>query len=237
MKYITFTFCLLFGTGLIGQGFYIDAGVKAQYGGTSLINSAILDRTDWTYDIATGYSFGGKLGFNFEDHGITVDAMFGKYSASFESNNGADNTFTDWQFTDIYLLYRLSRFRGYFEVGPKVSFIKDVENTYPDGTIENTTEFYNDNAFSGVLGFGTYIIGSDGSFSGIFGLRFEYGLSDMLDESLGAENGYPINQPDLYTAGYETTHNFFAGLVFELNWGIGYYGKASCGARGKFIFL
>lgn len=237
MKYITIAFCFLFGTSLMGQGFFIDGGVKAQYGGTSLINSAVLDHPDWNYDIATGLAYGGKLGFNFEDHGVTVDVMFGEYSSSFETNNGNDNAIVDWKFTDVYLLYRLSRFRGYFEVGPKVSFIRDVENTLIDGTIETTTNFYNDNAYSGVLGFGTYLLGTDGSFSGIFGLRFEYGLSDMVNSNVATEVGYPVNQADLYNNGYQATNNFFAGLVFELNWGIGYYGKASCGARGKFIFL
>lgn len=237
MKYLTILLSIIISGTLSAQSFYIDAGLKAQTGATSLINQAVVDHPNWDYDISTGFSFGGKIGFNFEDHGITVDAMFGKAESSFETDGGNANLVTEWKSTDLYLLYRLSRYRGYLELGPKATFVRDVTNRRPDGTTENVTDLYEEQAYSGVLGFGTYLIGTDGSFSGIFGLRFEYGLTDILNQDLGQDLGLPVRQDDLYANGYQNTVPFFAGLVFELNFGIGYYGKASCGARGKFIFL
>lgn len=240
MKYITILLILFFGATLSAQSFYIDAGLKAQMGTTRLHNASIESHPNWSYDLANGFAYGGKVGFNFEDHGITVDVMFGKGSSSFENNDAnmvLGNLITDYSTTDIYLLYRLSRYRGYLELGPKVSFIRDITNRDITGVESNVAEFYEDNAYSGVLGFGTYVIGTDGSFSGIFGLRIEYGLTDMLTQPNGEDMGLPVLQADLYENGLNSTIPFFAGLVFELNWGIGYYGKASCGARGKFIFL
>ncbi len=236
MKYFTILISLFFAFSLSAQSFYIDAGVKAQSGATALINQSVNDHPNWNYDIGTGFSFGGKVGFNFEDHGITVDVLLNNGESAFEFD-GNQNFVTDYATTDIYLLYRLSRYRGYLELGPKMNLVRNVTNRAIDGTEEDVTDLYLDNSYSGVLGFGTYLIGTDGRFSGIFGLRFEYGLTDMLDQTLGQPLGLPIRQDGLYDDGYNTTVPFFAGLVFELNWGIGYYGKASCGARGKFIFL
>ncbi len=237
MKYITFLLSFLFAGTLAAQSFYIDAGVKAQMGATALINQSVNNHPNWSYDIGNGFSFGGKVGFNFEDHGITVDVLLGKGESSFEFDNGVSNLITEYATTDIYLLYRLSRYRGYLELGPKMNLLRDVTNTGADGVANDVSEYYVDNSYSGVLGFGTYLIGTDGRFSGIFGLRFEYGLTDMVDQTMGQDLGLPVFQDALYAEGYNTSVPFFAGLVFELNWGIGYYGKASCGARGKFIFL
>lgn len=241
MKYLIILLSVLISGTLTAQSFYIDAGVKAQTGATALINTAVNDHPEWNYDIATGFSFGGKVGFNFEDHGITVDVLFGKGESSFEKslagNGGTENLIAEYSTTDLYLLYRLSRYRGYLEIGPKATFWRDITNRMPDGSTQDVGSFYEDQSYSGVLGFGTYLIGTDGRFSGIFGLRFEYGLSDMLTQADGEPLGLPVLQDDLYANGYAQTVPFFAGLVFEMNWGIGYYGKASCGARGKFIFL
>lgn len=236
MKYITILLSLFFAGTVSAQSFYIDAGLKAQTGATALINKSVNDHQSWDYDIGTGFSYGGKVGFNFEDHGITIDVLLGNGESKFEFE-GDQNFITDYATTDIYLLYRLSRYRGYLELGPKINMVRSVENRRLDGTIEDVTDSYEDNSYSGVLGFGTYLIGTDGRFSGIFGLRFEYGFTDLLNQEMGSAMNLPIRQEGLYAEGYNTTVPFFAGLVFELNWGIGYYGKASCGARGKFIFL
>ncbi len=238
MKYAVTLFSLLFTMGLSAQQLWFDCGVKAQFGGTGLVNQAISDSGSWNYDIATGLGFGGKLGINFEVHGITIDALFGNASSSFEADGGSSNLNVDWQYTDIYMLYRLSRYRGYFEIGPKMTMLREVENNKTNTAESNiVTDKYESNGFSGVLGFGTYLIGSDGRFSGIFGLRFEYGFSDLVMQSFGESEGLPVDTPNIYDNGYQKSVPLFAGLVFEFNWGIGYYGKASCGQRGKFIFL
>ena len=57
----------------------------------------------------------------------------------------------------------------------------------------------------------------------------------MRRASGGAESLAPI--PGIYADGYKSSNVAFAGVVFELNWGIGYFGKAQCGARSKFIMF
>ena len=79
-------------------------------------------------------------------------------------------------------------------------------------------------------------MGNDGRFSGILGLRFEYALTD-LDSEDGKKAGAPILDPSIYANGNKASNLAFAGVVFELNWGIGYFGKAQCGARSKFIMF
>jgi len=81
------------------------------------------------------------------------------------------------------------------------------------------------------LGFGTYILGNDGRFSGILGLRFEYGFQDVVTDT--GREGHPV----VYTGERSSTNPLFAGLVFEFNWGIGGVGQARCGEKSKFIFF
>ena len=55
--------------------------------------------------------------------------------------------------------------------------------------------------------------------------------------SAGKTNFAPTNLGNIYDEGYKTTHPVFAGIVAELNWGIGYFARAKCGARSKFIMF
>lgn len=216
---------------------WFDVGVKGQYGATSMFNQVIADSDDWRYDISTGYSFGGKIGINKGTSGLTIDVMAATGTASFEDarlSGNAINTELNWNSIDIYTLYRNNRQLGYVEVGPKFTVLRNAE--YSDGISElasDVTAFYEGNNVNAVLGFGAYFLGSDGAFSGILGLRFEYGLTDIVNPS-GHASGIPVGDVSLDTGG-SVTHPLFAGVSFELNWGLGYYGKASCGGRAKFI--
>ncbi|MEO0341686.1 MAG: hypothetical protein AAF242_21065 [Bacteroidota bacterium] len=51
----------------------------------------------------------------------------------------------------------------------------------------------------------------------------------------GATLGAPVGDPTLNVNGAATTSPIFAGIVFELNWGIGYFGQAACGERSKLM--
>ena len=96
-------------------------------------------------------------------------------------------------------------------------------------------DFYEKTPMAAVLGFGTYVIGNDGAFSGILGLRFEYGFTDIVSE-LGTPEGVD-RQPVNYVGDVSSTNPIFAGIVFEFNWGIGGVGQARCGEKSKFIWF
>ncbi|MBK6783343.1 MAG: hypothetical protein IPG79_05930 [Saprospiraceae bacterium] len=207
--------------------------MKVQYGASGFYNSAIADFSDYNYRIGTGYSFGGKVGINFRYNGIAIDVMYNKASQVFDDNELNRTVNFDWKSLDVYTLYRHAKNLGYFEIGPKVSFLNEVTDNVQGNTVERN-DYYNKNMFSGVIGFGANIIGNDGAFSGILGLRFEYGLTDFVSDA-GTTAHAPLLNPAVYGNGHKSTNVAFAGLVFELNWGIGYFAKAQCGARSKFI--
>jgi len=210
------------------ESWWIDAGIKVQTGFTGLYNSALVDNPTWDYDIAKGTSFGAKLGLNYDSNGITLDVMYGGASHLSENASIGDEVKLDWQAIDLYLMWRNNKRLGYFEIGPKYSMINSVERSSSlAGTTVDATDDFSSSEISAVLGFGVYVLGSDGAFSGIFGFRLEYGFTDFTknenailgSEALAGSSSAPI----------------FAGIVFELNWGIGYVGRASCGQRSKFM--
>jgi|SRR5690606_19522193 len=212
---------------------WFDAGLKAQYGATGFYNSAIGNYGDINYRIGTGYSFGGKVGINFHFNGLAIDVMYNKATQIFDDNATDQTVEFEWKSLDIYALYRHAKNLGYFEIGPKMSLVQSVNDNIEGNSVDRT-DLYNKNFFSGVIGFGANIIGNDGAFSGILGLRFEYGLTDFVSDA-GQTANAPLLNPAVYADGYKKTAPAFAGLVFELNWGIGYFAKAQCGARSKFI--
>ncbi|MBK8081110.1 MAG: hypothetical protein IPK25_13045 [Saprospiraceae bacterium] len=236
MKKLILLFCFFTSLSLVDaqkQIVWFDAGLKVQYGASGFYNSAIADFSDYNYRIGTGYSFGGKVGINFRYNGIAIDVMYNKASQVFDDNELNRTVNFDWKSLDVYTLYRHAKNLGYFEIGPKVSFLNEVTDNVQGNTVERN-DYYNKNMFSGVIGFGANIIGNDGAFSGILGLRFEYGLTDFVSDA-GTTAHAPLLNPAVYGNGHKSTNVAFAGLVFELNWGIGYFAKAQCGARSKFI--
>lgn len=240
MHYVITIACMLLVTSLTGQRaakfWWFDTGIKAQYGGTAMFNQLIADHTDWRYDITTGYSYGGKLGINKGTSGLTIDVMASTNTSSFEDVRIPEslvNTELNWKTIDLYTLYRNNRQLGYVEIGPKFSLMRSAEYTDSDGAVTSVTDLYEGNNVNAVLGFGAYFVGSDGAVSGILGLRFEYGITDIVNPSGHAE-GAPVQDLTLNT-GSSVTHPVFAGISFEINWGLGYYGKATCGGRSKFI--
>ncbi len=238
-KLLLLSFLIASSSMLIGQRaakfYWFDVGAKVQYGGAMLWNQAVNDSQEFNYDIGSGYSVGGKIGLNKGTNGFTIDVMGGSANQNFEDNADMTNNIrAKWNYLDLYPLYRNNRQLGYVEIGPKFSFIQSVENTVGEGGSSDVTKSYEGTNIGAVLGFGAYFIGSDNRFSGIFGVRVEYGITDVVNSD-GHVDGYPVVLPTLNDNGVTSTHPVFAGLVFELNWGLGYYGKASCGGRSKFI--
>lgn len=240
-KLLTLCFAIAFALNLSAQKqiVWFDVGLKAQYGFTGLYNSAIVDNSEVDYIISKGYSFGGKLGINFGYNGLSIDVMQSAANQEFDitsmaSEDGSPTLKTSS--TDVYLLYRNAKNLGYFELGPKISFLGSAKFTSDGAEDVDVKENFKTTNFAGVIGFGANVMGNDGRFSGILGLRFEYGFTDMVNET-GEANNAPINFPGLYADGYKSSNPIFAGVVFELNWGIGYFGKSQCGARSKFIMF
>ncbi len=208
---------------------WFDCGFKTQYGASGLYSKAIGDDNNFNHELGltTGFGYGGKLGINWQYNGLSLEYMYNKSLQNVE--NSADPSLAlsyEWKSNDVYALYRNAKNLGYFELGPKVSFLSKMDRINGDVRTSEINSFNTTN-FAGVLGFGANIMGNDGRFSGILGLRFEYGFTDIVKKDINLLNLTPRT----------ATNPYFAGLVFELNWGIGYFGKAQCGARSKFIMF
>ncbi len=217
---------------------WLDAGLKYQWGPSAMFNSAISDSPNWDFNITTGNGFGGRLGINSGYVGISFELMYSSVKGSFDNNVGDAGKELKIKGLDLYTLFRNSRNRGYFELGPKFNFMRsadlvDLDAGGPGTAVDDDIKGTN---MAAVLGFGTYLLGNDGAFSGIIGLRFEYGFTGIINDS-GIARGLPVDDPAIYASGSSSTNPIFAGLVFELNWGIGYYGQSRCGERAKFIMF
>jgi hypothetical protein len=239
MKKLIILLLMVFGGQLIGQKqiVWFDIGAKAQWGATALYNKALWDSKIYDVNITTGYSVGGKFGINFGYNGVAIDLMYSNGNQEFgdKSNNTLGNI--NWKTTDVYVLYRNAKNLGYFEIGPKLSFLNSIDVTPTGGEAVDLIDFNEKSNIAGVIGFGANIMGTDGRFSGILGLRFEYGLKNMNNTDAIAVGSPVYDQGLLYADGEENTNPVFAGVVFELNWGVGYFGKAQCGGRSKFIMF
>jgi len=219
----------------IGQSqvWWFDAGVKASYGAAGMLNQSITDSKDYNNDIGSTYAYGGKISANYDNHGFTIDGMLNTGTHKMEDLLLNQDIELKWNTIDVYALYRNNRNITYFEVGPKVSFLSSVDQSNGSATTD-VTDYYNPNDISAVIGFGWYAMGNDGAFSGILGLRLEYGVTDFVNDD-GATIGAPLPGTFANLDPYNKSNRLSASLVFELNWGIGYFGKAKCGARSKFI--
>ena len=215
------------------QELWFDAGAKGSWGATFLYNQNLVNDANYSQQISTGYSFGGKFGFNFGYvHGITLDAMYAQNSQLYNIKEGFSNVndlTVDWNTIDLYVLYRHYRTINYFEIGPKFSLMNIARNNGVE-----TTQFYAKNYPSAVLGFGWYVFGRE-AFTATAGIRVEYGLTDLINAD-GKAAGYPAN-PVTSTAfdPYYNTNPLIAELVFEINWGIGYFAKTACAGRRHFF--
>ena len=223
---------------------WFDAAIKVMYGSSSIINNAVIDDPHLNYDLGFGgaVGFGGKLGINRGYNGLAIELLYTSSGETFEGLTDETAMVAypaapkiEWKSLDLYLLFRNAKNLGFFEIGPKIGFLRSMERTDADGQLTDFAEI-NKRQISGVLGFGVNVVGTDGSFSGQIGLRFEYGFTDMNgqdDLSAGAEP-FPYTITDtkpngIYNGskGYQKSAPIYAGLVFELNWGLGYYGISS----------
>ena len=219
---------------------WFDAAIKIMYGSSNIINNAVIDDPNLNYDLSfgTAVGFGGKFGINKGYNGLAIELMYTSSGHTLEGLNGYPAApKIEWKSLDLYLLFRNAKNLGFFEIGPKIGFLRSLQRTDADGVLSDFTEI-NKRQISAVLGFGVNVVGTDGAFSGQIGFRFEYGFSDLNgQETLGAgAEPFPY-APNIYNGdkGYQKSSPIFAGLVFELNWGLGYYGIAQCGARAKFF--
>lgn len=228
---------------LFSQHSWTAVGIKGGYGASYLINKNYWTDQNIENQITFGYMFGGRLSENFNDKN---ELSFECFSSLIRQNYiisdsvSASTVGMSYKTIDLALLYRNHNEGGYFEIGPQMSFIRKASPT--SNIADNdpqTLTYFSPHYFSGVLGFGGNVMGSD-NFDMLMGLRFIYGFSDIVSKNGGRSDALP-NFPirDSYTpkySTYEPTNPFTILLMLEFNFDVGYFARATCNKnRRKFV--
>ncbi len=220
---------------------WVDCGIKGGYGVTMLTNGNIWNEPSVEPLISPGYSYGGKLGLNFNlNYQITTDFLFRSANQKylFQPNGGDSDWTKNIKYTsfDIPLLFRHNSENGSFlELGPQISFISGAEETI-DGNTTDMSNYFAKTNFGAVVGFGSFMLGAQNTYL-VFGLRVHYGFQDLLTSEAGkGQNAYyPINkgelddvEPGFQFDKYQKTSPLSALLYLELNYDLAYLVRSEC---------
>lgn len=220
---------------------WVDIGVKGGVGANFLMNMNVWEDGDYNHALTAGYTFGGKLGFNFnQEHELTFDVMLGNFKQKFnysESDTTArqTNSFNSelgFKRLELALMYRRNKNGSYLEVGPTIAFLNSPYRTDSKEINSEFNESHVNLKNKGViLGFGNYIMGTE-SFGITAGLRITHYLDDLI-----ATKGQLINLPT-YTKydTYKASRPLFIEFILEANFDFAYVAKAKCG-RKKLMFF
>ncbi len=236
-KWFTLIIFMLAISGTKAQPWF-DIGIKGGVGTSFMYNFQIFDDQYLSHQFRPGYTFGGKLGFNFiQEHQLTFDILKSSLTQGFNyklPDVGEKYREFGIESLDMALMYRANKNGTYFEVGPQWSKVSKVKYSDEGGNFISPlspNELLNESFISLAVGFGGYIVGTD-NFGITTGLRINYTLTDIASES-----GRGINFPMLVAHDPDPTRNLSIMFVIEMNYDFGYLVSPTCGKRGKlFVF-
>lgn len=220
---------------------WVDLGIKGGAGANFLMNQNIWGDVDYNHAFTTGYTFGGKIGFNFnQEHEITFDAIFGNFKQKFTysiTDTIAETTAEydsemGFKRTDLSLMYRHNKNGSYLEFGPCIALLSSpYRNDSRTVNLEFNENHVNLMNKGLILGFGNYVMGTE-SFGITAGMRITQYFDDFI-----SSKGQIANLPTLTS--YETykgSRPLFIEFIFEANFDFAYVAKAKCG-RKKLMFF
>lgn len=213
---------------------WFEFGLKGGPSATFLMNNNIFEDMEFNHKLTPTYFYAGKLGINFGPHnGIALHAGGTKVRQNF-INQYPNKTFTDRSFSsnviELGALYHRTSVSGYFEVGPRISLVRNPTMMDDAGERIAIKNNLNTSYYGADIGFGGYMIGNE-RVSLMMGIRVSYGITPISDtdrpftESIDSE---------LYIT-QKSTHVMSAMLCFELNYSLGYLVRSSCGDRTNWI--
>ena len=186
--------------------------------------------------------FGGKVGVNFgESFGITLDADYGKYTYGFTQSKivGKDQNLSykykiSYNAFNIMPALRYTKESSYVEFGSQFSFVKNslIDDEVSSVSPSTSQEAINSKLTGLVFGFGGHMIGNE-VIALMMGLRFNYVLSNLTSDMYSGTNFPFTNYSDINTPSKSSPLN--VQMVFELNYSLGYFVRASCGRRSAFL--
>ena len=230
MKGHALLFSLLFLAAGLKAQLWLEIGGKANYGLTGYYNKNIINDRQHDFSLNGGLAYGGVIGLNIGDyHGFNIEGLkaTSQQKLSYRDLLADIDNVLQWETFDLYFLYRYySESGAYFEIGPKLSKVKLVEQTL-EKSLSDVKDLYEDQDLSAALGLGGFLAGTD-IFTLKLGIRLEYAFQDFVNEA-GMDSGHPA--PYTSYSSYTPTHPVRATIGIELNFGVGGVAQASCGRR------
>ena len=215
---------------------WFDVGLKGSWGTSFMINTNIFDDDRIDHRLSPAYSYGASVGVHFDKrNGLVVEYLRSRSNQYFDDERAGIDLTEDvrqsWITNDVGLYFKHSGYGVYVEIGPKIGFVSDAFVRIDDGEELDMTENVSKNLYSGVLGFGTYLLGSD-AFTLQLGIRLQYQFNDLAED--GESSLYPVFED---YADYKSTNPVHAQLMLEFNYAIGRFAKESCRDRWKLILF
>ncbi len=230
-NYVLSLVVLLFAGSSASAQVWLDIAPKVGYGLSGFYNNNVWSDTEHNNQFNSGYAYGGKIGVNIgEYNGFIIEGLLQHGRQEFQHRVGTDRipNRTEWQSLDLSLMYRFNSQGSYLEIGPQMSLLQSVDQTY-DGLPLETSNFFGDNYFGAAAGFGGFIAGNE-FFTLVMGIRIGYAFTDMMGpQAQDASNPPPA--PYITYDSYSSSHPFYAQVQMEFSFGIGGAARAACGRR------
>lgn len=221
---------------------WVDCGIKGGYGLTGLVNPNVWNNKDVEQLMSGGYSYGGKLGLNFNlNYQITLDFLHrgANQRYFFQPRENIEDWTKTVKYTsfDMPLLFRHNSESGSFlEIGPQISFIRTVTESMKTGGVNDVSNYFASTNLGAVLGFGSFMLGAKNTYL-VFGFRVHYGFTDLLTQEAGKDQNiyFPVNNGELndYEPGfqfdnYKPTTPLSAIAYLEINYDLAYLVRSEC---------
>ncbi len=215
---------------------WFDLGLKGSYGTSFMLNSNIFDDDRVDHRFSPAHSYGASIGIHFDKrNGIVLEYLRSRSNQKFddERTSPVSEFQQSWITNDVGLYFKHSGYGMDVEIGPKIGFVNDAFLIVDGGSEEDMVPLVTENLYSGVLGFGSYLMGSE-SFTLQLGIRVQYQFNDLAADGEDGVASYPVFQA---YEDYSSTNPIHAQLMLEFNYVFGRFAKESCRDRWKLILF
>lgn len=221
---------------------WFSLAAKGGIGNSFFLNTDILNDKNISPDYFTiGYSYGGRFTFSYgenigfgieylmsdigQDYGIVADAVTYTKSVNLKTS-------------EIIPFFRYTGYGGgYFEIGPKFSTIKSVNET---NSIDSHFTIYPDPMMNYITKFKSIMIGTGMATMKTERLEMNLGIRAAYSFTSITNDNYYVANDGVYIPAYtiptKPTNPVSLQFVVELNYFFAFYGDASCG-RGRLMFF
>lgn len=247
-KILLLFFSFLFSLSCFAQSHQINrwvvVGVRGSFNSTWLLNQNQLNDKGIKYKTSWGGSGGVMIGAHYSQWGaVFVEGLYSahsqKISSAIDSIDWSARTDLTYYELPVLLRFEPSEFK-YIEAGIKFSTLANAKGTssllnYSNQNIKNSFDKSN---LALVFGWGGAIWGDGGGLVNL-GLRFTYGLSDIISKSGGRGNDYYALSDGIAATpkSYKPTNTATVGFHLTYDFDMGWWLHDSCKRKYKFFLF